>query len=103
MHTSGTWEKGMASPNPKGRGSGTKYRYSARTPLGALERFRQNILTQKEAERLYRRLEPREQLAMWQMVYRQLDFGRLNDEELDLFIKHLEAAQSKKSNENKKT
>lgn len=89
------WTPGGKSPNPRGRGNEKKYKYSARSPLGALERFRQRIMTQIEAERLYRRLEPRDQLAMWNLVYRQLDLGRLSDAELDLFIKHLESTHAK--------
>ena len=90
------WKKGAASPNPQGRGNSAKYRYSIKTPLGMLERFREKTLTLKELERLYQKLDAKNQFSVWQMVYRELNINRLSDEELDLVLKHLKDYSDKK-------
>jgi hypothetical protein len=102
MNSKGTWVKGMTSPNPQGRGNSAKYRYSIKTPLGMLERFREKVLTLKELERLYQKLDAKNQFSVWQMVYRELNLNRLSDEELEIVLSHLKA-YSDKQLKNEKT
>lgn len=85
------WKKGAASPNPKGR---RKYKNSAQTIKGKLERFIKQNLTINELNRMYNDLNSKQQFTLLiellpfvlpkqSSLTADLNFDRMSDTEIE--------------------